>query len=387
MKRFSFKKTFKSIHLWLGLVSGLIVTIVALTGCIYAFEPEIRTITQPFRFVEVQNKSFLSPTELRQKAEPFIYKTEADTTNTIYGVTYGTSNRAVQLAYNDVVDGYTILYLNPYTGDFLNKAIFNNDFFRFILSGHRSLWLPYAIGHQIVGWAVVIFVILIITGIILCVPKHFTRKTLKSIFLIKRKANSQRRNYDRHRVLGVYAAIFSLIIALTGLTWSFNWYGETYYKIISGGKDFQKWEIPSSDTTLVTKSSTLADQLWEMNKLEYLIGEKGSYIFDFPSSKTDVFRISYNPDDKTYYKSYNRFFDQNTLAEIKGGGIYGIDPKCSSKADKLYRMTYDIHIGAVAGLFGRILIFATSLIVATLPITGFLIYFKRRRGKKKQNKV
>ena len=84
MKRFSFKKIWKVAHLWLGLISGLILTIVALTGCIYAFEPEIRTITQPFRFVEIQNKPFLSPEELKIKAEPIVYQTEADSVNSIY---------------------------------------------------------------------------------------------------------------------------------------------------------------------------------------------------------------------------------------------------------------------------------------------------------------
>lgn len=372
-------------HLWLGLISGLIVTIVALTGCIYAFEPEIRAIMQPFQFVEIQDKPFLSPDELKEKAVQIIYTSHADSTNTVYGVTYGTANRAAQLSYNDNEDGYTILYLNPYTGDYLDKTIFKNDFFRFILSGHRNLWLPYAIGHQIVGWAVVIFVFLIITGIILSIPKHFTRKTLKATFTIKRKANYQRRNYDLHRVLGVYAAIFSLIISLTGLTWSFNWYGDTYYKIISGGKDLDKWTIPSSDTTSIDEPLGLSDRLWEISKQEYPIGQKGSFMFDFPSSKTGVYRISYNPDDKTYYKSDNRFFDQNTLEELKGGGIYGIKPDVSTNADKLYRMTYDIHIGAIGGLIGRILVFTASLIVATLPITGFLIYMKRKRGKK--NKI
>ena len=301
-------------------------------------------------------------------------------------MTYGTADRAAQLAYNDIEDGYTILFLNPYTGEYLNKTIFKNDFFRFILNGHRNLWLPYAIGHQIVGWAVVIFVFLIVTGIILSIPKHFSRKTLKAIFTIKRGANSQRRNYDLHRVLGVYAAIFSLIIALTGLTWSFSWYGDAYYKIISGGNDLDKWTIPSSDTTWVGEPIGLSNYLWKMSNEEYPIGKKGSFIFDFPSSKTDVYRISYNPDDKTYYKSYNRFFDQNTMSELKGGGIYGINPDISTKADKFYRMTYDIHVGAIGGLLGRILVFAASLIAATLPITGFLIYMKRKKGKNKRNK-
>ena len=57
------------VHLWLGFSSGLIVFIVALTGCIYAFQYEIQELTQSYRHVEKQDQSFLPPTELRGIAE------------------------------------------------------------------------------------------------------------------------------------------------------------------------------------------------------------------------------------------------------------------------------------------------------------------------------
>lgn len=379
----SLKKVCRKLHLWLGLISGLIVSIVAITGCIYAFEPEIRAITSPEQFVEIQNKPFLSPSQLKEKAVPYVYKSEVDSTNTIYGVTYATANKAVKLAYNHHKNGYSILLLNPYNGTYIGEKTLGNDFFRVVLAGHRNLWLPYPVGHQIVGWAVVLFVILILTGLILWFPREFNPKKLKAAFKIKWNTTSQRRNHDLHRVLGFYTALISLIIALTGLTWSFNWYGETYYKIISGGEELKKWEIAVSDTTLTSSTNENAvEQLWNKMKSEYPIGTKGSFSFDFPNKKADSFRVSFNPEDKTYYKSVNRFFDQTSLAELEGGGIYGILPDKQTNADKLYRMTYDIHVGAIGGLFGRILVFAVSLIIATLPITGFFILVKRKKKKK-----
>ncbi|MBK7668144.1 MAG: PepSY domain-containing protein [Sphingobacteriaceae bacterium] len=38
------KKVFRYLHLWLGLASGLVVLIVSITGCIYAFEKEIKSV-------------------------------------------------------------------------------------------------------------------------------------------------------------------------------------------------------------------------------------------------------------------------------------------------------------------------------------------------------
>ena len=57
------KKVIGKLHLWLGLASGLIVFIVALTGCLYAFQAEIQDATQPHRFVQAQNKPVLAPSK------------------------------------------------------------------------------------------------------------------------------------------------------------------------------------------------------------------------------------------------------------------------------------------------------------------------------------
>ena len=57
------------IHLWLGLSSGLVVFIVAVTGCIYAFQTEIQNMVQDYRFVETQQTAVLPPSTLKAIAE------------------------------------------------------------------------------------------------------------------------------------------------------------------------------------------------------------------------------------------------------------------------------------------------------------------------------
>ena len=53
----TFKKIIGTLHLWLGLFSGLVVFVVAVTGCIYVFQKEIQDLTQPYRFVEPMKQS------------------------------------------------------------------------------------------------------------------------------------------------------------------------------------------------------------------------------------------------------------------------------------------------------------------------------------------
>lgn len=383
MKKLSFKRISYLLHLWLGMLSGIIIFIVAITGCIYTFQRELRDIFQPSQYVELQNKPFLSPSELKEKSVPYIYTSLPDSSNVIYGVTYTKQDKAATVAYNHHEDGYSLLVLNPYSGDYIDKQVLKNDFFRFILAGHRNLWLPYAIGHQIVGWSVLVFVIVLITGIVLWIPKKWNKKALKSRLTIKRKSGFFRFNYDLHNVLGIYASLVVLMIALTGLTWSFEWFANSYYKVISGGGEPKEWQVAQSDTTLISTISPLqdpADALWVKVKAEYPIGIEGSLIFDFPNKKADTFRIGFNSaNDDTYYKRHFRFFDQYTLQELEGGGMYGIRYEDSSAGDKFYRMTYDIHVGAIGGFAGKLLVFLASLITASLPVTGFILWWKKRR--------
>src|SRR5690625_3814938 len=67
------KKKLKAIvswlHLWLGLGSGIIVFIVSLTGCIYVFQAEITSFSEPWKFVEARDQPFVPPSVLVDTAK------------------------------------------------------------------------------------------------------------------------------------------------------------------------------------------------------------------------------------------------------------------------------------------------------------------------------
>src|SRR5690606_39818843 len=88
-----------------------------------------------------------------------------------------------------------------------------------------------------------------------------------------------------------------------------------------------------------------------------------------------------NPDDETYWKLDYRYYDQYTLEELPVDHIYGRYHEASA-ADKLMRMNYDIHTGAILGLPGKFLVFFASLLCASLPVTGFVIWWGRSNKKK-----
>ncbi|WP_197705842.1 PepSY-associated TM helix domain-containing protein [Filimonas lacunae] len=375
------------LHLWLGLASGIVVVIVSITGCIYVFEREIRTVTEPFQYVKAENKPLLPPSVLKQKAELFAFGGKTDTLERkINGVTYNAPGYAVMSNYSTKAKGYCIIYQNPYTGEVLKEKRLETDFFRTVLMGHYYLWLPHEVGHVVVGWAIFIFLLLLITGLIMWWPKNLKKANVDKSFKIKWGASFKRVNYDLHNVMGFYVLLVAFAIAVTGLVWSFEWFSKSYYWTLSGGKTLNvgRNNKPKLDSASLTKVlfTHPEDVLWQRMMAQYP-NNQGSLQVQFAAKKGSTLNIGYNPQAKTYYKREFRSFHPATLEEIKGKGIYAMPYAKATVADKIYRMNYDIHVGAIAGLTGKIIAFFASLTCATLPVTGFIIWWGKKKKKKK----
>ena len=56
-----FKKVIGWLHLWLGLISGSIMFVVCITGCMWVFQEEITNLTRPWNNVAAQQQPILLP--------------------------------------------------------------------------------------------------------------------------------------------------------------------------------------------------------------------------------------------------------------------------------------------------------------------------------------
>ncbi|MDB5086571.1 MAG: hypothetical protein JWR09_565, partial [Mucilaginibacter sp.] len=106
----NFKKIILFIHRWLGFITGLVVFIVSITGCIFCFQDEIQDAIHSYRKVEVQNKPYLAPSVLKQIA---LKQHPGAAVNYIYY--YGKDRPAAAIT-NHPKEGLQFVYMNPYTG-------------------------------------------------------------------------------------------------------------------------------------------------------------------------------------------------------------------------------------------------------------------------------
>ncbi|OCW92419.1 sulfite reductase [Macellibacteroides sp. HH-ZS] len=364
------------LHLWLGIISGLILFIVCITGCLYAFKDEITNLTQPWRFVTPSNKPTLPPSQIIALSN-LAYQT----TTKPASITFGAEKDAVSIDYYEPNGNYLTVYINPYHGTVIHKIIrtpneFN--FFNFVIKGHKSLWLPATIGKPLVGYGVLMFVVVLITGLILWWPKKWNKKSIKRLSTIKWKASFKRLNFDLHNVPGGYAAILLLILSFTGLIRNMEWFSESIYYLTSGGKHLIPYSLPLSDPSQSKQNIALPiDKLYQSLKNTEPLGE--TYYLSLPKDADDVIRVSVEHKKGSYYRTDNLFFDQYTLKQLSGSGPYAGKYTEVTVADKLRRMNLDIHDGRIIGITGKIMMFLASLVGASLPITGILIWFRKQK--------
>ncbi len=364
------KKIVGKIHLVLGLISGLFIVFLGITGCILAFEAEIRSWTEPYQYVKEEQRPVKTPLELKAVADNHLVFGKT------LGVEYpGAGKAAIAMYYDE--ERYERVFINPYSGEVLKYVNMNEDFFRIVLDGHFYLWLPHHIGQPILASATLVFLIMLISGIILWWPRN--KAARKQRFTIKWNVRWRRKNYDLHNVLGFYMSWIGIFIAITGLVFGFEWFAKSFYWATSGGETMIEHQHPLSDSTANPVSIRMADHLWAQHKDDVRPNESmGVY---FGALKSDPIEVVVNHRPGTYYNSDFYHYDQFTGKELEAPGSYAGSFADASLADKLVRMNYDIHVGAVLGLPGKLLAFFASLIAASLPVTGFLIWRGRRKKK------
>lgn len=368
------KKIILHIHKILGLTTGIVVFIVSITGCCWAFRDEIESLYDDYKKVSPEEKMMITASEVKNIG------VQVFPNNTIHGAIFGKKDDAIEIIFYDAEpEFYRSVFVNPYSREIIQIDDHLSGFFAFILKGHMRLWLPKAIGEQIVGVSILLFIFIIISGFILWIPKQ--KKALKKRLSFRWKPTTRwkRKNFDLHTIIGLYICTFALVAAFTGAMVSYNWLKYVVY-VSSGGDKVPQFIIPENNSKAIAQDKNVfpIDQL--IVKLSQESPEAESYELHYPSSVDESIYVEVSNSKGVYYDSDYRFFDQNTLEEIETATIFGkySDAKV---ADKIVRMHYDIHVGAIGGLAGKIIAFLVSLVTASLPVTGVLMWYGRKYNK------
>ena len=217
-----------------------------------------------------------------------------------------------------------------------------------------------------------------LTGIVLWWPKRKTDR--KRSFTIKWKGRWRRVNYDLHNVLGFYVCSIALLLALSGLAIAFNWARDGIYKAANLGKTypFEKSAPQSAppnklrDASIHPADRAFNTAMKRSPQAQMFFIIEGDGKAGHTTSVTAYYRSMH------FYKSDYYTFDQHSGRLLKF-----LPQHKKSPGMKMNDANYDIHVGQILGFSGKIIAFLGSLICASLPVTGFVVWLGKRKKKKR----
>ncbi|MCC9138754.1 PepSY-associated TM helix domain-containing protein [Pontibacter silvestris] len=432
-KSFTWRKLFNDIHLWLGIASGFVLFIVCLSGTIYTFRTEVEEFLEPdkYRVETTENAQVLPPDALIAKLEKELkgkvvsLDIPQDKKSTYrFGVAQQAAggeghsergnreeakgeNRAETAgnhtapeaggkeAKGSIAQGgpqaergghgggpggsrpKTYL-VDPYTG--IVKGTTDSpasEFFMTMMQLHRWLLIEGGVGKMIVGIATIIFVFLLLTGLVIWFPVKL--KNWKQGLKIKTNANWKRINHDLHNTLGFYSFLLLLIMSLTGLCWSFEWYRNGVSAIMGDEvfKGRREKPLPSNPPGADALHLTTVDFIQRANTL---LPYAGNIKVSLPADSVSSVVVS---------KTKAGFFALSAPDKVQLDQYTGQPLKVEIFAEKplneqIVALIRPLHLGDVYGTFSKILYFIACLIATSLPVTGTLIWINKLKKKSKK---
>lgn len=376
------RKIFRNIHLWLSVPFGILITLICFSGAALVFEKEVMELChRELYFVKKVEAAPLPMEQLMTK----VAATLPDSVS-VTGVNISSDpERAYQVTLSK--PRRASMYVDQYTGEVTGKYE-RAPFFNFMFRMHR--WLLDSMkqdggifwGKMIVGTSTLMFVFVLISGVVVWWPR--TRKALKNSLKIVANKGWRRFWYDLHVAGGMYALVFLLAMALTGLTWSFQWYRTGFYKTF--GVEVQ----PSMGHGNAAANSTAKGGKRD-GKPEGREG-RGAHRYSPYTNWQQVYEqlAEANPD----YKQISVSDGSASVAVPRFGNQRGTDRykfnprngeitettlyKDLDNSGKIRGWIYSVHVGSWGGMLTRILTFVAALIGASLPLTGYYLWIRKK---------
>lgn len=362
---------FRELHLYLSLPFGIVITLICFSGAMLGIEKDIAPSVQHHLLYVKEVK----PAPLSVDSLLVLTKSTLPNDVSITGVNiFADPTRSYQFTLSK--PRKSSLYVNPYTGEVLGQNQ-RQPFFQTMFRLHRWLLGPAKAEDGSIGWgkllvgtSTLLFVFILITGIIIWWPR--TKQTLCASLKIRFDKGLRPMMHGIHLAGGAYTFVLLLIMALTGLTWSFKWYSNGFYTMLGAKTLTLSASTPKEQPSKGKKSEKKKDFAWQeaLNNLK-----KAQPHF------TQITLSEHKASIKTDAWGNARAADQYKLNSR--GDIVETTPYDDTEySRKLRGWVFTLHTGAFAGVWSRWLWAIAALIGALLPLTGYYLWWKRIQRKR-----
>lgn len=383
------KAALLQVHSLAGLALALLWAVVGIAGATMVFEDEIEaSLNSHIMRVDAGATRRLTPDELVARLQ------SAGDFGRASAVTMASDPSAaarIRFARSEGGARPSSVYVDPYNGHVLGSPR-GGDFFATIRKLHRWLLLPgdgNGIGRKITGSAAIGLIVMLITGLVLRWP-HRARSVK---MWLKPNLGLRGRGLHRslHAVIGTWVLPVYLVMTLTGLWYSFEWYkaGANWLlarpqatdaamqpkpprgAAVSGGKGDAK-----TDTSAEAKPLAF-DRVWT-TFLQQENNDYGRVLLTLPAGAGTAVRVRSWPRD-SWLESVR---DEFRIDAVTGRVISSDRYADKTLGERVLAGVLDIHRGAILGWPGKLAFMLAAAMMPLFAVTGLLLYLSRRRHRR-----
>lgn len=350
-------------HFLAGVIACPILFVIAITGALWAFQPELDRWANP-ELLAVEPAGPLRPIdELIAAAPP---------TCTPLGINLPGRRDRPAVVY--CVEGTRReVYVDPYRATLLGERSAGSSFFGVVFGLHWDLLLGDP-GRIAIEWASSWALLLLLSGAVLWWPRGKRRGG--GVWWPRRAISGRQWLRDLHAVVGAYAVPVLLAITATGLMWTLL-AGQRRWHPLTEDAVHETWEHPPHSTASPGARRIGAEAAAAAAGIDRAT-ERLAYYLALPATPEAPY---------TFLRYDDRYESPSVASSVwvdaySGKRLIELGWADRSVAGKLDSTAYGIHIGTILGLPGRILACLAALILAALCVTGPWMWWKRRpRGR------
>lgn len=343
----SAKKVYQ-FHKWSGLVAGLFILLMGLTGSILVFHEELEALEFRKEWTVPNNQAVRIDRALKTVIDKFpgwdirLQRFSASPTNTLI----------FQLRRPDA---RLIIFVHPSQGNIIKVMDQTDSTVYWILKLHYSLHSG-IIGESLILLVGLTFILSLATGLIVYRKALLDILTFKTRFLKKRKRSLVS---SLHRYVGVWSLVFNLLIVLTGTVISFE--------IVKNGLKSKSAITSLPGTPKIDISVDLILQELHIKQPDF----NPSYI-RFPTLTGNPIIIAGRVTDRAIL--YSKFYNTVSVNPVSG------EVSALQITRSLSSLVRGIHFIEYGNLWIKLFFCLVGISGPVLSISGFLLWKWKSKG-------
>lgn len=368
----SLRRLWLKAHRWIGLTVGLLFVLIGLTGSVLVFDHAIDEWLNPELLLTSGSGQERSVEELIAAAETaFAGSGPVVHANSVTGPRVANGVWTVWFASGTAPDlKFTAVHVDPYTAQVTGQRVWGEDLLSWIYRLHFRL-LAGETGAAIVGFTGMLLLVSILSGIVLWWP--LWKNSWRSAFAIRGGVRFQ---YDLHKTVGIVSALLLIVIAFTGVFMEFPEWVKPVVTIFSEEtlppEGLKSEQTDGESAITVDQAMAIAQQRFPNASFDHLHP---------PVDSAGVYEVALLQPGEIQ-SSFGR--TQVYVDRFTGKILEVRIPKDFTAADAFFAWQFPLHNGEAFGLVGRWVVLFTGLMPAVLYVSGFLVWWRKRKSKRRQ---